>query len=91
MTILLSNGNSEPAFFCTSLDCVLLFKITFIIVCISGLSVEEFDKFMKRVPTHLRTKFKAIANDFAKFDTNQDDIIDSDEFGAMLDQVMKKV
>ena len=56
-----------------------------------GLSVAEFDKFMKRVPTHLRSKFKAIANDFAKFDKNQDNVIDSDEFGAMLDMVMKKV
>ena len=31
-----------------------------------------------------------IADDFHKFDTNQDNIIDSDEFGSMLDQVMKE-
>ena len=56
----------------------------------AGLSREEFDKFMKRVPTHLKDKFMKIADDFHKFDTNQDNIIDSDEFGSMLDQVMKE-
>ena len=55
-----------------------------------GLSREEFDKFMKRVPTHLKDKFMKIADDFQKFDTNQDNVIDSDEFGSMLDQVMKE-
>ena len=44
---------------------------------------------MKRVPTHLREKFQKIANDFNKIDQNQDNIIDSDEFGQMLDQVMR--
>ena len=44
---------------------------------------------MKRVPTHLKEKFEKIADDFAKFDQNQDNVIDSDEFGAMLDQVMR--
>lgn len=56
----------------------------------AGLSREEFDKFMKRVPTHLKDKFMKIADDFQKFDTNQDNVIDSDEFGSMLDQVMKE-
>lgn len=56
----------------------------------SGLSEEEFHKFMKRVPTHLREQFKEIADDFHKFDQNQDNVIDADEFGAMLDQVMKR-
>lgn len=55
-----------------------------------GLSREEFNKFMKRVPTHLKEKFMKIADDFQKFDTNQDNVIDSDEFGSMLDQVMKE-
>jgi len=55
-----------------------------------GLSRDEFAKFMKRVPTHLRDKFNKIADDFAKFDQNQDNVIDSDEFGGMLDQVMKE-
>ena len=45
---------------------------------------------MKRVPTHLKDKFVKIANDFQKFDENQDNVIDSDEFGSMLDQVMKE-
>ena len=45
---------------------------------------------MKRVPTHLKDKFVKIANDLQKFDENQDNIIDSDEFGSMLDQVMKE-
>ena len=45
---------------------------------------------MKRVPTHLKEKFMKIADDFQKFDTNQDNVIDSDEFGSMLDQVMKE-
>ena len=54
------------------------------------MSREEFDKFMKRVPTHLKDKFMKIADDFQKFDTNQDNVIDSDEFGSMLDQVMKE-
>ena len=45
---------------------------------------------MKRVPTHLKDKFMKIADDFQKFDTNQDNVIDSDEFGSMLDQVMKE-
>ena len=45
---------------------------------------------MKRVPTHLKDKFVKIANDFQKFDENQDNMIDSDEFGSMLDQVMKE-
>ena len=54
------------------------------------MSREEFNKFMKRVPTHLKEKFMKIADDFQKFDTNQDNVIDSDEFGSMLDQVMKE-
>ena len=45
---------------------------------------------MKRVPTHLREKFVEIADEFQKFDKNKDNVIDSDEFGAMLDQVMKE-
>ena len=45
---------------------------------------------MKRVPTHLRAKFNKIADDFSKFDQNKDNVIDSDEFGGMLDQVMKE-
>lgn len=45
---------------------------------------------MKRVPTHLKEKFEGIKNDFSKFDENQDNVIDSDEFGKMLDQVMKE-
>lgn len=53
-----------------------------------GLSQDEFNKFLKRVPTHLRGDFKQVA--FDKFDENQDSVIDSDEFGAMLDEVMKK-
>ena len=44
---------------------------------------------MKRVPTHLKEKFEGIKNDFTKFDENQDNVIDSDEFGKMLDVVMK--
>ena len=55
-----------------------------------GLSQDEFKKFMKRVPTHLREQFQEIADDFHKFDQNQDNVIDADEFGAMLDQVMQK-
>lgn len=55
-----------------------------------GLSRAEFAKFMKRVPTHLRDKFNKIANDFQKFDQNKDNVIDSDEFGGMLDQVMQE-
>lgn len=43
---------------------------------------------MKRVPTHLREKFINISNNFQKFDENKDNVIDSDEFGSMLDQVM---
>ena len=31
-----------------------------------------------------------LPQDFHKFDQNQDHVIDSDEFGAMLDQVMKE-
>ena len=57
---------------------------------ISGLSKAEFQKFMKRVPTHLRDKFTKIANDFQKLDENKDNVIDSDEFGHMLDMVMKE-
>ena len=45
---------------------------------------------MKRAPTHLKDKFVKIANDFQKFDENQDNVIASDEFGSMLDQVMKE-
>ena len=45
---------------------------------------------MKRVPTHLRDKFQKISDDFQKFDQNNDNVIDSDEFGNMLDQVMKE-
>ena len=45
---------------------------------------------MKRVPTHLKEKFEGIKNDFTKFDENQDNVIDSDEFGKMLDLVMKE-
>ena len=37
---------------------------------------------MKRVPTHLKDKFVKIASDFKKFDENQDNVIDSDEFGS---------
>ena len=44
---------------------------------------------MNRVPTHLKEKFVKIAHDFQKFDKNKDNIIESDEFGAMLDQVME--
>jgi len=55
-----------------------------------GLSRDEFARFMKRVPTHLKDKFVKIADDFKKFDQNKDNVIDSDEFGAMLDQVMKE-
>ena len=44
---------------------------------------------MKRVPTHLKQKFQKIADSFSQFDQNKDNIIDSDEFGAMLDQVME--
>ena len=54
------------------------------------MSRHEFDKFMKRVPTHLKEKFVQIADDFQKFDQNKDNVIDSDEFGAMLDQVMNE-
>ena len=54
-----------------------------------GLSKDEFDRFMKRVPTHLKQKFQKIADNFSQFDQNKDNIIDSDEFGAMLDQVME--
>jgi len=45
---------------------------------------------MKRVPTHLKEKFESIKNDFTEFDENKDDVIDSDEFGKMLDKVMKE-
>ena len=62
----------------------------YLLTIFSGLSMEEFDKFMKRVPTHLREQFQHIADDFHKYDKNKDNIIDSDEFGIMLDQVMKK-
>ena len=55
-----------------------------------GLSRDEFARFMKRVPTHLRAKFNKIADDFNKFDENNDNMIDSDEFGGMLDQVMQE-
>ena len=55
-----------------------------------GLSKEEFAKFMKRVPTHLKEKFNKIVDEFQKFDQNADGVIDSDEFGLMLDQVMKE-
>ena len=46
------------------------------------LSQNKFDRFMKRVPTHLKDKFVKIASDFKKFDENQDNVIDSDEFGS---------
>ena len=45
---------------------------------------------MKRVPSHLKDKFEGIKTEFSKFDENQDNIIDSDEFGKMLDVVMKE-
>ena len=45
---------------------------------------------MKRVPTHLKEKFEGIKDDFTSFDENKDNVIDSDEFGKMLDVVMKE-
>ena len=41
------------------------------------------------MPTHLKEKFQAAANEFKEFDTNHDNVIDSDEFGAMLDKIME--
>jgi len=55
-----------------------------------GLSQDEWGRFMKRVPTHLKEKFEDIKNDFTTFDENKDNVIDSDEFGKMLDEVMKE-
>ncbi|NP_001296685.1 kinesin-related protein 4-like [Hydra vulgaris] len=75
-----------------AMDRSLLEKIALDIEMIDGhqgLSRNEFDSFMNRVPTHLKNKFIKIAHDFQKFDKNKDDIIESDEFGAMLDQVME--
>ena len=54
-----------------------------------GLSNEEFDKFLARVPTHLKDKFKKVANDFSSFDKNKDNVIDYNELSTMLDLVMK--
>ena len=45
---------------------------------------------MKRVPSHLKEKFEGIKTEFSKFDENKDNVIDSDEFGKMLDEVMKE-
>ena len=45
---------------------------------------------MKRVPTHLKEKFESVKDDFTSFDENKDNVIDSDEFGKMLDVVMKE-
>ena len=45
---------------------------------------------MKRVPTHLKEKFEIVKDDFTSFDENKDNVIDSDEFGKMLDVVMKE-
>ena len=45
---------------------------------------------MKRVPTHLKEKFEIVKDDFTSFDENKDNLIDSDEFGKMLDVVMKE-
>lgn len=55
-----------------------------------GLSNEEFDRFLARVPTHLKEKFKKVATDFNSFDKNQDNIIDYNELSSMLDAVMKE-
>ena len=38
----------------------------------------------------MKEKFEGIKTEFSKFDENQDNIIDSDEFGKMLDVVMKE-
>ena len=54
-----------------------------------GLSPEEFDRFLARVPKHLKAKFNAIAVDFKKFDTNNDNLIDYNELSKMLDMVME--
>merc|ERR1711894_625650 len=35
-----------------------------------GMSPDEFDRFLARVPKHLKEKFNKIATDFKKFDTN---------------------
>eukprot|EP00794_Sanderia_malayensis_P005192 gene5192-5847_t len=55
-----------------------------------GLSKEEFNRFMCRVPTHLKEKFEKIAADFSTFDENKDNIIDYNEMSKMLDAVMKE-
>ena len=68
-----------------SLSLIGLFELIVI-----GLSKEEFGKFMKRVPTHLKEKFNKIVEEFNHFDKNADGVIDSDEFGSMLDKVMKE-
>ncbi len=52
--------------------------------------MEEFDRFMNRVPTHLKEKFQKVAADFSKFDKNKDNVIDYEELSAMLDAVMKE-
>ena len=60
-----------------------------IIICFAGLSMDEFNKFLVRVPTHLKEKFQKVAADFEKYDTNKDNVIDYDELSVMLDKVMK--
>ena len=54
---------------------------------ISGLSKEEFSRFLDRVPSHLREQFESAQ--FQSFDENNDNVINSEEFGKMLDQVMQ--
>ena len=51
--------------------------------------MDEFNKFLVRVPTHLKEKFQKVAADFEKYDTNKDNVIDYDELSIMLDKVMK--
>ena len=39
----------------------------------------------------IATNDEFVPQNFHEFDKNQDHVIDSDEFGAMLDQVMKEL
>ena len=58
----------------------------------TGLSPEEFERFMRRIPSRIRAQFKEVKDEanFQQFDTNNDNIIDAQEFGVMLDKVIQR-
>jgi len=54
----------------------------------AGISNEEFNGFIERVPAHLKPKFEQEKRNFDAHDTNNDGVLDASEMRQLLDRVM---